>query len=400
MLQNLKILSSCSNFILKKSAKVNSTIQNTFKNLGLHREIYKIILDIGYKTPTKIQEVAIKELLSEKSSSCLLASHTSSGKTLAYLLPILHLIRTEIEKIGLNALPKRPRVLVLAPTRELTEQIYDVANVLSLNSVLNLSLVNADKTHSAQRTLLNKLNDLVIATPSTLLLNHKISRVYFGNIDFLVLDEIDTMFVGGFGSEVVKIIEVCRLKTRPSQFIFVSAILTQSILKRIDLQIPKLKKFVLLTFQKGISGMVHSFKKIPQNINKLEYLIALLETEIMKGKYLLVFCNTIQSCRAVKNALIDCGLSCFQCHGVISSKFRREEFLRFINFLDFNNHQNLIHPLLQIRWKGTIMVCTDIAARGLDFRKIDHIINFDFPITSIDYQHRSGRTARADPTDG
>jgi len=286
---------------------------------------------------------------------------------------------------------------VLVPTRELSEQIYDVAISISLNTKINLSLVNAGKNYRAQKTLLNKKNDLVVATPYTLLVNHKTLRVYFGNVNFIVIDEVDTMFSNSFRSDITNIIDACRFKEKPCRFIFVSAILTFSVPKLINQVIPKLKKITMPIFQKGVSGMVHFFKKISYGVDKIDFLVDLLESELIKRKCLLIFCNTIQSCRAVKYALYDCGLLCFQCHGTIPYRIRREKFLRFMSFLKWNDQFYKIknYKVIQSGRKGMIMVCTDIVARGLNFRRIDHIINFDFPFTSNDYQHRSGRTARA-----
>jgi len=171
-------------------------ISNSFKSTGLHKDLLCTLYDIGHKTPTKIQEAAIKELLAERPSSFLLASHTGSGKTLAYLLPVIHQIKSTSNYMRSKTLSKRPKALVLAPTRELCEQIYDVANSINVYTKINVSSINSAKSSTAQKTLLNKPNHLVITTPHALLVNHEASRIFFGDVEFLVFDEADTIFTG------------------------------------------------------------------------------------------------------------------------------------------------------------------------------------------------------------
>merc|ERR1712232_86874 len=121
-----------------KAESVKITTPKTFKNLGIREDLLKSISFIGYKKPSKIQEESIKLLL-ENGPSCQITSHTGSGKTLAYLLPIMQNLKNDEEKINQLSYPKKPRAIILAPTRELTEQIYDVAKSISAFTKLRLS---------------------------------------------------------------------------------------------------------------------------------------------------------------------------------------------------------------------------------------------------------------------
>jgi superfamily II DNA/RNA helicase len=320
-------------------------------------------------------------------------SHTGTGKTLSYLLPIIQHLKNEEENTNKISFPKRPRALVLAPTRELTEQIHDVAKSISAYTKFRLSVINAGKSRAAQKCILNKANDLLISTPNAFLINHEISNVSHEDLVSLVLDEADSLFAGVSEPEVAKIINLCNRKSKPPRYILISATLRKPIQKLILDQIPDLRELTSKTLHKGIGGTIHSFKKIPTGKDKISSLIYIVENELSKEKNLLIFCNTIKSCRAVSYVIADLGIECSEYHGEIPAITRRENFLKFLGNLVGNADDSYASYLKK---KGTVMVCTDISARGLDFKSsIDHVINFDFPLNSIDYIHRSGRTGRA-----
>lgn len=336
--------------------------------------------EMGISKPTEIQCVGVPAVLD--GTSVVLGSHTGSGKTLAYLLPLVQLLRRDEAMLGMSMKPRRPRAVVLCPTRELTEQVYRVAKSISHHARFRSTMVSGGTRLRPQEDSLNMPVDMVVGTPGRILDHIKDGNMVYGDIKYLVLDEADTMFDQGFGPDIRKFLAPLKNRaTKPGdqgfQTVLVTATMTKAVQKLIDEEFEGIVHLRTSTFQKRVATARHDFIKLTGSENKLEALLQVLEPSLAKGNKIMVFCNTLNSSRAVDHFLTENQISTVNYHGEVPAEERVE------NLNKFRNEEGDCPTL----------VCTDLAARGLDL-DVDHVIMFDFPSNSIDYLHRTGRTAR------
>ncbi|GJN32201.1 hypothetical protein PR202_gb20685 [Eleusine coracana subsp. coracana] len=320
----------------------------SFEELGLGMEVMAALGEMGISKPTEIQCVGVPAVLD--GTSVVLGSHTGSGKTLAYLLPLV--------------------------------QVYRVAKSISHHARFRSTMVSGGTRIRPQEDSLNMPVDMVVGTPGRILDHIKDGNMVYGDIKYLVLDEADTMFDQGFGPDIRKFL--APLKNRAAkpgdqgfQTVLVTATMTKAVQKLIDEEFEGIVHLRTSTFQKRVSTARHDFIKLSGSENKLEALMQVLEPSLAKGNKVMVFCNTLNSSRAVDHFLTENQISTVNYHGEVPAEERVE------NLNKFRNEEGDCPTL----------VCTDLAARGLDL-DVDHVIMFDFPSNSIDYLHRTGRTAR------
>ncbi|KAL9449527.1 hypothetical protein AB3S75_011450 [Citrus x aurantiifolia] len=362
----------------KKKKKVVSV--GSFEELGLSEEIMGAVREMGIEVPTEIQCIGIPAVLDGK--SVVLGSHTGSGKTLAYMLPLVQLLRHDEAMLGVLMKPRRPRAVVLCPTRELSEQVFRVAKSISHHARFRCTMVSGGGRLRPQEDSLNNPIDMVVGTPGRILQHIEDGNMVYGDIKYLVLDEADTMFDRGFGPDIRKFL--APLKNRASkpngqgfQTVLVSATMTKAVQKLVDEEFQGIAHLRTSTLHKKIASARHDFIKLSGSENKLEALLQVLEPSLSKGNKVMVFCNTLNSSRAVDHFLNENQISTVNYHGEVPAQERVENLNKFKN-------EDGDCPTL---------VCTDLAARGLDL-DVDHVVMFDFPLNSIDYLHRTGRTAR------
>ncbi|PIN06780.1 ATP-dependent RNA helicase [Handroanthus impetiginosus] len=353
---------------------------SSFEELGLSEEVMGALGEMGISVPTEIQCIGIPAVLNGK--SVVLGSHTGSGKTLAYLLPLVQLLRRDEALHGMLMKPRRPRAVVLCPTRELCEQVFRVAKSISHHARFRSTMVSGGGRLRPQEDSLNSPIDMVVGTPGRVLQHIEEGNMVFGDIRYLVLDEADTMFDHGFGPDIRKFLGP--LKNRASkpdglgfQTVLVTATMTKAVQKLVDEEFQGIFHLRTSSLHKKIASARHDFIKLSGSENKLEALLQVLEPSLAKGNRVMVFCNTLNSSRAVDHFLNENQISTVNYHGEVPADQRVENLDRFKS-----NDGDC--PTL---------VCTDLAARGLDL-DVDHVIMFDFPSNSIDYLHRTGRTAR------
>ncbi|XP_044511062.1 DEAD-box ATP-dependent RNA helicase 39-like [Mangifera indica] len=352
----------------------------SFEELGLSEEVMGAVREIGIEVPTEIQCIGIPAILDEK--SVVLGSHTGSGKTLAYLLPLVQLLRRDEAELGRLMKPRRPRAVVLCPTRELSEQVFRVAKSISHHARFRSIMVSGGGRLRPQEDSLNNPIDMVVGTPGRILQHIEDGNIVYGDIKYVVLDEADTMFDRGFGPEIRKFLAPLKHRaTKPDgqgfQTILVAATMTKAVQKLIDEEFQGITHLRTSTLHKKIASARHDFIKLSGSENKLEALLQVLEPSLAKGNKVMVFCNTLNSSRAVDHFLNENQISTVNYHGEVPAEQRVENLNKFKN--DDGDCPTL--------------VCTDLAARGLDL-DVDHVIMFDFPSNSVDYLHRTGRTAR------
>lgn len=365
---------------IKESKKTPTPSVSSFGEMGLSEEIMSAVEELNISVPTEVQCLGIPAIL--KGQSIVLASHTGSGKTLAYMLPLVQLLRRDEAKVGMQSKPKRPRAVILCPTRELSEQVFQVAKSISHHARFRLTMISGGSRMKPQEDALSYPIEMLVGTPGRLLEHIDQGNMFYGDIKYVVLDEADTMFDRGFGPDLRKFLNPLRNRaSKPGdkgfQTVLVTATITKAVQKLLDEEFEGIVHIHTSTLHKKIASARHDFIKLSGDENKLESLLQVLEPSLAKGNKVMVFCNTLGSSRAVDHFLNENQVLTVNYHGEVPAEKRVENLNKFKS--DDGDWPTL--------------VCTDLAARGLDLA-VDHVIMFDFPHSPIDYLHRTGRTAR------
>lgn len=330
---------------------------NLFRNFGLSNELFNIIEQLGFTQPTQIQEKSISHIISGK--DVVGESATGSGKTLAFGCGIVERV---IPSAGLQA-------LILTPTRELADQIKDVLKKLSYAKQLKIISVYGGVSMGPQIDALRKA-DVVVATPGRLLDHMQRKTINTTRIKILVLDEADRMFDMGFIEDVEKIIRVCPKKR---QTLFFSATISSQVKKLANKYMVKPVE-AWAKKQVDPSKLTQIYYNVSRNA-KLSLLVHLLLNE--RAGLVMVFCNSRKNTEFVAKNLKANGISAIAIHGGLAQNKRTKTIELFNNA------------------KIGVLVCTDVASRGLDIESVSHIYNYEIPKNAKDYVHRIGRTARA-----
>ena len=335
-----------------------------FSSLKLHPSLLKGLKELGFPRPTAIQTEAIPPGLAGR--DVLACAMTGSGKTAAFLLPILHQL---IEK------PRgTTRALVLTPTRELAAQILADLNDLAVHTPVTAAAVFGGVGMGPQEHALRSGVDVIIATPGRLLDHFKFPYAKLSGLQYLVLDEADRMLDMGFLPDIRRILR--HLPAR-RQTLFFSATMPEQIR---SLTREMLKNPVMINQQRQAApavGITQAVYPVPQEL-KSELFLALLERGDMKES--LVFTRTKHRADRLQKFLVKSGIKAERIHGNRSQPQRTEALAGFKS------------------GKYRVLVATDIAARGIDIEALGHVVNFDVPPVPEDYIHRVGRTARAELT--
>jgi len=338
----------------------------SFSAFNLDDRLLKAIDKSGFETPTPVQQQAIPPILEQR--DCLVSAETGSGKTAAYLLPALQ---------QLLVLPTKPlgvQVLILCPTRELAQQIFGQCQQFSEFTSIKTGLITGGSDFKKQQAALTRDTQIIIATPGRVLEHFQVETHYFRHLSLLILDEADRMLDMGFSDDVLAIAEKCN---KDRQTLLFSATLTHfGVIKMADKVLKQHKIVALNTLHDGHSNITQQIVLADDHNHKLKLLAWLLEHESYDKA--LVFTNTRLRAQELYETMRGMGLRAGLLHGEMDQKDR-----------------NRIMALYRDGTVNTLM-STDLAARGLDIKGINLVINFDMPRNGIDYIHRIGRTGRAD----
>ncbi len=332
-------------------------MDNEFGKLGLSAGMLKVLSDSGIDSPTDIQAKAIPLVLAGR--DVLGSSATGSGKTIAFGTPI-------IERLDAG---NGIQTLILAPTRELAEQVGKTLEKYSKHAGLRVVEIYGGVSIVPQKHDLRSA-DIVVGTPGRILDHLRNDSLDLSKIRFLVLDEADRMLDMGFIDDVVTIINKC---PKERQTLLFSATISSDI-SRIAKHYMNEPVLVESESQVDPAKLHQIYYDTPSNL-KFSLLVHLLKEE-RKG-LVMVFCNTRRNADYVVHNLERNGIDAIAIHGGLAQNKRSRVMEEF--------HSS----------KALILVCTDVAARGLDIKNVSHIYNFDVPKTSTEYIHRIGRTARA-----
>ncbi len=332
----------------------------SFSQFSLDPRLEAGIKDMGFSEPTPIQQQAIPHVLAD--SDLLGLAQTGTGKTAAFLLPILQrLTRGPLRQI---------RALIVAPTRELAEQIHQTAVDLGKYTKVRSTPIYGGVGKKGQLDALRRGAEIVVACPGRLLDLAGEQSIDLSKVEVLVLDEADRMCDMGFLPDIRRIL---KLVPRERQTLFFSATMPDDIRELADdiLKDPVTVQIGMIAPAKTVS---HALYPVPNGMKK-QLLFTMLD-EMATGR-VLIFTRTKRRARFLARDLDKKGYKAEALQGNMSQ----------------NRRQNAIDGFRS--GKYDILVATDIAARGIDVAEISHVINFDMPDTVDAYTHRIGRTGRA-----
>ena len=338
----------------------------TFQDLNLHEGILKALQEMGFVTPTPIQEQAIPEILSGLDLRA--SAQTGTGKTAAFLLPALNRLTVPSPTRSFG-----PRVLILVPTRELAMQVAEEATKYSrFLPRMKTVCIYGGAPYPIQNRELSRPYEILVATPGRLIDHMERGRIDFSRIEMLVLDEADRMLDMGFIDPVEKIAAALP-KTR--QTLMFSATLKGSVMK--------LSKSLLNNpIEISVTPDNAKHENIEQrllNVDDMHHKQQLLNHLLNDPAVIqaIIFTSTKRNADHLVDTLYESGFHVAALHG------------------DMNQRQRT-RTITQLRdGQIRILVATDVAARGIDVQAISHVINYDLPNSAEDYVHRIGRTGRA-----
>ncbi len=337
----------------------------SFESLGLRAELLSGIDAQGYTTPTPIQTQAIPVIL--EGCDLLAGAQTGTGKTAAFALPIVQRLSEKIP----SEKRRRPRALVLAPTRELAAQVSEQMQFYGRRLSLRSTMIYGGVNIQAQIERLHRGIDIVVATPGRLLDHAERKTINLSRIEVLVLDEADRMLDLGFIDDILKVAEYL---PQDRQSLLFSATYSQSIKDLADELLHRPRRIEVARRNIAADAVTQAIYPVERG-RKREMLSHL----IRKGDWnqVLVFARTRYGADKLTDQLLFDGIKAAAIHSNKSQSIRTRTLAEFK------------------RGELRVLVATDVAARGLDIERLPHVVNYDLPQVPEDYVHRIGRTGRA-----
>ncbi len=336
----------------------------SFEDLGLSAPILQAVHEMDYLHPTPIQEQAIPFVLMGR--DVLGCAQTGTGKTASFVLPMMDILA------GSRARARMPRSLILEPTRELALQVADNFVLYGKYLKLNHVLIIGGESMNDQKDALMRGVDVLIATPGRLIDLIERGGILLSDTKLLVIDEADRMLDMGFIPDVERIVG---LLPKGRQTLFFSATMAPAIRKLADAFLDNPKQ-ISVSRPASVTTTITTGLVLVAEEDKREALRRMLQTEDVKNA--LIFCNRKRDVDILYKSLVKHGFSAGALHGDMTQP------MRFATLEKFKANE--------IR----LLVCSDVAARGLDIGGLSHVFNFDVPIHAEDYVHRIGRTGRAE----
>ena len=339
----------------------------TFEELGLDEALLRAVGDLGFESPTPIQEAAIPVML-QTDDDLLGLAQTGTGKTAAFGLPLLHhLMQAPFIYEGVRT----TRALVLAPTRELCMQISKDLKLYGKYSKLKVVAVYGGEDIRRQLSQLDVTPEIIVATPGRLIDLVRRGKVMLSNIEYLVLDEADEMLNMGFKDDLETILKETPAERRTLLF---SATMPKEISAIAHNYMRSARELQIGERNAGTENVDHIYY-----VCKAEHRYDVLKriVDLNPDIYGIVFCRTKADCQVVSEKLIKDGYNADALHGDLTQVARDNVMQRF--------------RLGAVQ----LLVATDVAARGLDVHNLTHVINYQLPDDPEVYTHRSGRTGRA-----
>lgn len=338
----------------------------SFHALGLSDELLAAVTDSGYTEPTPIQKQVIPLVLMGR--DIIGVAQTGTGKTAAFVLPMIDILAQG------RARARMPRSLIIAPTRELADQVAENFKKYGKNHNLSMVLLIGGVSFGDQDKALAKGVDVLIATPGRLLDQYERGKILMSGVDILVIDEADRMLDMGFIPDVERI---CSLLGPNRQSLLFSATMAPPIKKLAD-RFLKEPRMIEVARQATANVNIAQSLVLTTPRGKAATLTGLLHSDNVTSG--IVFCNRKKDVKTLVDSLKRSGFRAGQIHGDMEQRDRLS------TLEDFKAD------------RITILVASDVAARGLDIKGVSHVFNYDVPFHSEDYVHRIGRTGRAGKT--
>ena len=335
----------------------------SFADLGLSQEVLQAVADAGYTVPTPIQQQAIPHVLTGR--DVLGCAQTGTGKTAGFTLPMLDILAAG------RARARMPRSLILEPTRELAAQVAQSFETYGKHHKLTMALLIGGESFGDQEKKLDRGVDVLIATPGRLLDLIDRGKILLSDTKLLVIDEADRMLDMGFIPDVERIVSFI---PKIRQTLFFSATMPPEIRRLADAFLMNPKEISVAPPASPAETVTQALLVV-ETLDKRETLRRLLRHEDVKNA--LIFCNRKRDVDILYRSLAKHGFDVAALHGDMAQSKRTETLERFKND--------------EVR----LLVCSDVAARGLDIQGLSHVFNFDVPHHAEDYVHRIGRTGRA-----
>lgn len=363
----------------------------SFASLGLESSIVHTLQAMHIEQPTTIQSRGIPAILG--GGDVILGAATGSGKTLAYLLPVVQALKNA-EALRTSSDPplrlrRRPRALILVPTRELADQVLAVGRALAHGVKFRIASAIGG-TSEATKKLNERLDqpiDVLVATTGRLLQLVRARTIDIRFASHVVIDEVDTMFDKNFGPEVRAILSAVSAQVPDDeQGTFSRAQLVAAGATHPPAAVAIYQEAFLnptrihVDLHLAPAGLEQRFVRVRAD-EKLPELPSLVRDDEASRTGVMVFCNTVESCRFVHHYLTEIGIQAICVHGEMPAVLREREYARFAAMDGLSER--------------AVLVCTDVTGRGVDHAKVGHVVLFDFPVSAVDYVHRAGRTARA-----
>jgi superfamily II DNA/RNA helicase len=337
----------------------------TFSELGLSEKVLQAVEASGYTTPTPIQAQAIPHALQGR--DILGIAQTGTGKTAAFTLPML----SRLEQGRARA--RMPRTLILEPTRELAAQVEESFVKYGANHKLNVALLIGGVSFADQEAKITRGADVLIATPGRLLDFSERGKILLTGIEILVIDEADRMLDMGFIPDIERI---CKLVPFTRQTLFFSATMPPEITRLTETFLHNPVRVEVARAATTATTITQGLIPAPHGAGKRDALRrAIRGAENFKNA--IIFCNRKRDVALLHKSLSKHGFSAGALHGDMDQRARMASLDAFKN------------------GDVDLIVCSDVAARGLDIPDVSHVFNFDIPTHSEDYVHRIGRTGRA-----
>jgi superfamily II DNA/RNA helicase len=340
-----------------------------FSELGLSQKVLSAVEASGYTTPTPIQAQAIPHVLNRR--DVLGIAQTGTGKTAAFTLPMITMLEQG------RARARMPRTLILEPTRELAAQVEESFTKYGKNHKLSIALLIGGVSFDDQDAKLMRGVDVLIATPGRLLDHFERGRLLLTGVELLVIDEADRMLDMGFIPDIERI---CKLVPFTRQTLFFSATMPPEIQRitntflsnPVQIEVAKPASTATSVTQRLV-------KTSSKDFEKRDVLRNLIRSagHIQNG---IIFCNRKRDVATLHKSLVKHGFNAAALHGDMDQRSRMAALEAFRN------------------GETTLLVASDVAARGLDIPAVSHVFNFDVPYHAEDYVHRIGRTGRAGRT--
>ncbi|KAK9236816.1 P-loop containing nucleoside triphosphate hydrolase protein [Lipomyces kononenkoae] len=355
-------------FFAKAPEQDTTSAHKQFHTLAISRPLLRGVANLGFVTPTPVQSAVIPIALLGK--DIVAGAVTGSGKTAAYMIPVLERLLYRPKKIAST------RVVVLTPTRELAIQVADVGRKLSrFIAGVRFGLAVGGLNLRVQEQELKTRPDIVVATPGRFIDHVRNSPSFqVEDVEILIIDEADRMLEEGFQKELTELLTLLPSKRQTLLF---SATMNSSIKSLIQLSLHQPVRIMINPPKQTASGLIQEFIRIRKREVAKPAILTWLLKKFDHGERVMVFVSTKETAHRLRVVLGLLGINVGELHGALSQEQRLTGITGF---------RNSTVPVL---------VCTDLASRGLDIPKVEIVINYDMPKTYDIYLHRVGRTARA-----